>query len=369
MTLGRRLVWILILVVCAGVVLTWYLLKGREGEQESKAPSRVSTQAGERVITLDQATQTRSGVATVPLQAMAYRQQLQAYGTVLDIQGLAEVRKTLLDLRKNLADLRTNEGAARAQSEKAKASLEASQKQYERLKILHDDNRNVSDKALEAGVAALRSDEASMRASQQGVRASQEARRAAEESIKVLRNTASEQWGNTIARWVFDDSPAFLRIVQRQDVLLQITLPSGTAIASPPDSVLVQTAAGKTTPAKLISSSPRTDPRIQGMSFFYVAPSQPDMIPGMNIRAYLPVGQNMDGVFVPASAVVWWQGKTWTYIQRASNQFVRREIAADLPVQEGWFVSGVLSANDRIVVKGAELLLSEEFRPQIEAEE
>ena len=103
------------------------------------------------------------------------------------------------------------------------------------------------------------------------------------------------------------------------------------------------------------------------MSFFYLAPARPQgLLPGMNVLAYLPIGPPVQGVMVPAAAVVWWQGKAWVYVQTDPNHFVRRELSTETPVPEGWFVGTGLAAGDSIVVRGAQLLLSEEFRAQIQ---
>ena len=85
--------------------------------------------------------------------------------------------------------------------------------------------------------------------------------------------------------------------------------------------------------------------------------------------AYLPIGPTVQGVMIPAAAVVWWQGKAWVYVQTDPNHFVRRELSTETPVPEGWFVGTGLAAGDSIVVRGAQLLLSEEFRAQIQVSE
>ncbi len=334
-------------IVLAGVagVLVWAFLQGRkeaameeERERPVKAPTRVATEKGESVITLDQATQKKSGIAAAPLKAVSRQEELRAYGMVMDLQPLV--------------DLRNSFATARAQVDKARASLEASRKEYERLKPLHD-NQNVSAKVFQAAEATWRSDEASARAAQT--------------AVSVLEGTILQRWGVVLARWLFDGSKEFDRLMQRQDVLLQITLPPGSRLPSAPRDARVQTPEGKLASASFVSPSPSTDPRIQGMSLFYLAQAQAtDLLPGMNVLAYLPSGPQSQGVIVPAAAVVWWQGKAWIYAQRDSDHFVRQEISTETPVEDGWLVTKDFSANDSVVVSGAQLLLSEELRSQIQ---
>lgn len=345
-----RLKSILTIIVLAsvGALLIWAFIEGRkelateqERERPVKSASRVSIQDGESIVTLDPATQIRSGIIVTPLEPVSHHGELRAYGMVLQPQ--------------DLIDLRNSYTVAEAQLEKAQAGLEVSRKTYERLKALRENNRNISDKALQAAEATWRSDEAEARA--------------VEQALRALEDAARQRWGEVITRWLFDGSSAFDRLMQQQDVLIQITLPSGAQIASAPQSARVQAVTGTLTSATLLSPSPRTDPRIQGMSFFYLAPAQTGLLPGMNVIAYLPVGPKVSGVIVPDSAVVWWQGKAWVYVQKDTGPFARREIPTDRPVQNGWFIEKGFSAGDRLVTSGAQLLLSEEFRAQIQVGE
>ena len=105
------------------------------------------------------------------------------------------------------------------------------------------------------------------------------------------------------------------------------------------------------------------------MSLFYrVSAQTTGLLVGMNLLAYLAVGPTIRGVIVPTSAVVWWQGKAWVYLQRGQDRFARREVPAESPLQDGWFVVNGFSGGDHVVVKGAQLLLSEEFRGQIQTQ-
>jgi hypothetical protein len=106
------------------------------------------------------------------------------------------------------------------------------------------------------------------------------------------------------------------------------------------------------------------------MSFFYVASAPtPGLLPGMNVLAYMPVGPQVAGVTVPAPSIVWWQGKAWVYVKKGPDHFVRHAVPTEHPVKDGWFVVNGFSAEDRLVVRGAQLLLSEEFRSQIQVGE
>jgi hypothetical protein len=331
--------WAIVTVLIVVGLLIWGLMRGhKELPLESKKPLKAASQAsGEEqkaVITFNHLAQERSGIVVAPLQSMSHREEIQAYGIVLQLQ--------------NLADLRDRYIHAKAQADNAVTRVEVSKKEYERLKALNEDNKNVSDKALQAGEAAWRSDEVNLRASR--------------EALPVLEGEAQQRWGDVIAREIFEGSPAFYKLIQQQEVLVQITVSPGRYLTLPPETVSIQVPDGTFMSARFVSLSPRTDPRIQGMSFFYLAPGHPvRLLPGMNVVAWMPAGPEVKGFFIPLSSVVWWQGKAWIYLQTNPDRFVRRNVPTQNPIKEGYFVVKGFKTGERIVVKGAQLLLSEEF--------
>jgi hypothetical protein len=69
----------------------------------------------------------------------------------------------------------------------------------------------------------------------------------------------------------------------------------------------------------------------------------------------------MKGLIVPTPAVVWSEGKAWVYQQTATDRFARRAVPTDIPVKRGFFVTEGFSPGDKLVVQGAQALLSEEL--------
>jgi hypothetical protein len=341
---GLKIILAMIIVFGVGALLIWIFVEGRkelatEQEREGpiKAQQRVATEDGESVVKLDRSTLTSSGIEIAPVKAVSYQKQLKGYGTVLELQPLVDLRDRFV--------------AANARVEGARAKLEASHKEYERLKTLQA-NRNISVKLFQSAEATWRSDEANAHAEAA--------------ALNGVERTVRQQWGAVLAQWLFNDSQEFERLLQRQDVLLRITLPSGSGFSLAPQNVRVQSPQGKFLAARLLSPAPSADPRIQGMSLFYIAQGRStELLPGMNVVAYLSSGSTTTGVIVPASAVVRWQGKAWIYVQKASDRFVRREISTEAAVEPGWFVTQKIPPDDRIVTTGAQLLLSEELRSQI----
>lgn len=312
----------------------------RERERPVKAPRRVSIQNGEVVLTLDAATQARAGLVVEPIAAGTERQEIRGYATVVDVAALASARN--------------DAAAARAAAEKARAAVEATRRELERLRTLHADAQNVSTKAVEAAQAQFRTEQAGAEA--------------AAAQVRTAEATARQNWGPVLGRWVAEGSPGLARLLDRKDVLVQITVPPDVPLARLPVGADVFVGAARV-PVRLLSAAARTDPRIQGLSALYVAPAQPGLELGMNLGAAIPSGTDVAGGVVPGSAVVFTEGQGWVYVHTSPSTFARRPIATDMRGPGGGYVAKSLAAGTPVVVRGAQALLSEEFRSQIEVGE
>jgi hypothetical protein len=343
-----RTLMAMVIAIGVGGLIIWRFLEGRgEAEREAererpvKTPLRVSTKNGMPVVTLDNETQRNSGVETTTLASAPYQEQVRAYGMVLDLARLTE--------------LSNNYENAKAQLQTAQAKLVASKPAFERAQALFKGQAAVSLAQLQAAEAAFSVDQAAVAA--------------AESQVRTLSATAYQEWGPALAKSLIDRSPLITRLIERQNFLLQVTLPPGVSIPTVPETGAIQS--GQSTRAEItfISPATRTDPRIQGVSFFYVMQAQSDVLPGMNVLAYLPSSKNLDGFTIPASAIVRWQDKAWVYRRIDPERFARTEIATDLSAPGGSYIVAGLPAGVEIVTRGAQLLLSEEFRAQIQVGE
>lgn len=343
-----KFILLIVLIAIAVAGLTWTFLGSRkhagekeEAEKPIAAPSPVTSENGQTVVTMKRDEQQRNGIRTATLELISRRQEFQATAVVLSVQDLISLRNGYV--------------SANAQLQKAKASLDVSQREYERLNALYRDERNASAKAVQTAQGILQSDQATLKA--------------AEDAVFLDQNNIRQQWGDIVARWILAGAPEFERIIRQQELLVQITLPPGTQ-GTAPASASLQTAHGKSLNARLVSPFPRLDPSIQSPSFLYVAASQPGLIPGLNLAVLLPSGPVLQGVTIAANAVVWWEGKAWAYVQLSPDQFSRREVPTQFSINEGWFAPVTTQGNpvfrpgEKLVIDGAQQVLSEEFRSQ-----
>jgi hypothetical protein len=84
--------------------------------------------------------------------------------------------------------------------------------------------------------------------------------------------------------------------------------------------------------------------------------------PEISVTARLQTpGEAVSGWLVPDGAILRYEGRGWVYLQTDTNQFARAEVPLDRPLKGGWFVAENLSATNRIVVVGAQSVLSAEL--------
>jgi hypothetical protein len=300
--------------------------------QDRKAPAQITVENGRTLITLDAPTQRRLGFTVVPLAPTVTREQAAFPAVVLSVQELATFRNTYV--------------VTQAQLQRARLQADVAGKEYARLKALFEENQNISEKSLQSAEAAWRSDEADVRAGEQ--------------QLSLQAASIRQEWGEVVTKWATEGSAQFQRILDGGESLIEMTVPSG-AVFAPPKSISLELPSGSRSQATSVSAFSKVDPRIQGRSFLYLASGQPRLPPGLNLVARLSVGSPLKGVIIPASAVIWSEGKAWVYVQVSNDGFTRSPVATDVPVDDGFFATEGFSIGDKIVTVGAQALLSEEM--------
>jgi hypothetical protein len=332
----------MIVAAIAGGVI-WAYLESREGldrEAEREKPVRAAARvtSGNGVIRVERAAQERSGIETRRLPAARHLDQIRAYGMVLDAARITDLSNSYVN--------------AEAQLRTAQAKVTFSKAAFERSQKLYDSDRSISQAQLQSAEAAFRTDEAAV-----GAALSQ---------VRTLAATAHQEWGPVLGQSLVERSATVVRLIERQDFLVQVTLPPGVAAPKQVASATIESPGTPRAAIMLVSPATRTDARIQGVSFFCLAPAESGVLPGMNVLAFLASGSGADGVAVPAEAVVWWQDRPWVYRRTEPETFVRTVIATDQPAPGGGYIDRGLGTEADIVTRGAQLLLSEEFRAQIQ---
>jgi hypothetical protein len=338
-------------LILLGGLLTWAALNWRDAspppdDDDDDAPSvSVTTEAGRgdapRVV-LSREQQQRAGIVTATLPASQRLPEQAASALVVDMQPW-------LDLRERGQSLQAEQRAARAE---ANASAQA----LERLSRLKRQDAASNRQWQEASAQAA---------------AGQSRLAGADSRWRALLAEARQQWGETLSRWALERAGAGLEaLANGQERLLLVTLPpEGFAGEAPARIFAGRGERAQAQEARLVSAAPRSDALLQGETFFYALPAT-GLRTAMRLDAWLPLASDAEtGVDVPREALVWRAGQPWLYVQTGPEHFERRALTRYRDLGESWFVTAGVEPGATVVTRGAQLLLSEEFRRQIPDED
>jgi hypothetical protein len=322
------------------VILVWIFVGGgkdegdeaEEAEQVTSAPSKIShTSSGQVVVELNRDEQTRIGLETESLAAVTQSQEVTAYGVVMNTAPLA---------------------ALNAEVASARAATEASRAEYERARTLHSEQQNVSLKDFEAARAKFQADQA---------------------QLNLQNQRLADEWGAKIAAMAPAERASLVdSLTKRVAGLVRVSLPPAQLPPQEPIVARVQVLGFDDRPlvTHAIWPAPTVDPQLQGQSFILKVDSQGfPLRPGMAVTAHLESpGAAKLGVVVPDAAVIRTGDRAWAYVQIAPTQFERRQLVMNSAAR-GWFVTSGFAAGDRVIVTGAQALLSEELKSQIQVKD
>lgn len=304
------------------------------GSAPAEQPLSTQSISGKTIVVAPDV-QRASGIETLTLAASTVRPEITVYATVVDVQPL-------FDLSFRLA-------AAKEDVESALTTATSSRVQYERDQTLMKDGRYISEKTLQDARTTKAADQDRL------------------DSAKVVLDGIAAslrlQFGETIANAASTPSSDFIhKLSTERTAMLLVSLPAGDKLSAP-EQITVDDSDGKRALARKISVSPRADPTIQGNPFFYLA--ERTMPIGTHLIGHVPLSnESTPGVLIPDSAMIWYGGQRWAYVRIAPDQFVRRPVLSGEPADGGILVTTDFHPNEQIVVQGAQLLLSQELRPQ-----
>lgn len=338
---SRRIRAVLIAVVLAAslaVALRMIPTGGATGDDEDQAlPSaaRVTKVGGQTRLSVTAQDIRASGIELAQLNTISYQPRLSALASIVVPQTLAELARSYQ--------------MSAADATKADLAAKAARLEVKRMAPLHKADRLISDKAFEAAQNTAATEEAN--------------RSAANAQLQAQRAALEGQWGPAIAIWVAERGTPLQRLVRGQELLAQIALPPG-AVLTDEAIAEIQPPVGPPVAARIVSIAPQTDPKFQGPTLLATLPADRRLQPGMTLPATLTRGAPQSGVTVPEEAVVEWEGRSWAYVQTADGSFERHQVSTNVATPGGWLQSEGFPSKGQIVVRGAQLLLSEELKAQ-----
>ncbi len=347
---GRFVVAILLLLaIGAGFALISHAYVGQtkaddsdDDESVANPPTRVTTKNGTIILTLSQADVQNAGIECAAVKPAPAAETVFGYATVLDPTPLAA-------LNSQYADADTLMKSATAKTLISQAALQ-------RAQVLYKDQQNIS-------VAQLQN-------AQSNYDADQAALAAARARLSSIAGTTRQAWGDVLGTALAARAPLVGDLIARRDYLLKVTLPPDVVIDAPPQTAVAKLYGSIDVPLRYVSLATATNPKLQGVSYFYMAAARDELLPGLNLDVSMAAKTAVrTGSVVPNSAVIWLEGQAWVYVRSDTKTFVRRQISPDRPAADDGYIVTDLPPGAEVVVHGAQMLLSEEFRAQVPVED
>ena len=184
-------------------------------------------------------------------------------------------------------------------------------------------------------------------------------------ALALAERRMSATFGRS-APWKGDyGSPVLAALASGESKLVRVTFPLGALGATVPARLRllhIGPAQGERSfESDAVWSAP-ADASLPGKSFFAILMGS-DVSEGERLLARTPVGAAVAGVIVPAGAVLISAGKYWCYVEQKPGHYLRTEIDASMPTDDGYFVTAGIAAGANIVTASAGELLAREVNP------
>ena len=290
-------------------------------------------------IKINNALQLSSGIETTTVEAYNQQTEFIAYGKAVNLHPLLALRtrylQTIAESNRALAKFKHAEQTINRQQDLFKNGVSS--------------KRNLQEHQAQWHIEKAQADASNFQA-------------------KAIIDEAILVWGQALTDWALNSKSDNLSdFISGQRKLLQITLPSNKHLAETIKTIVVDTTGNRNLAHKAdyISATELTESITQGESYYFQSTDK-KIKTGMNITAWIPENDKSDtGVIIPKSALIWNMDQAFVYIKTDEETFHRRIITQYTASNNGYFVANTIESGEKVVTKGAQMLLSEELRGQI----
>ena len=304
--------------------------------RESEVESLISIK--NKIITIPNSIITNSGIEIQSISESKKQSIYSSYGYVVNL--------------KNLIDFKTNYLNINFEINKLNTQLKEENEHFKKLKFLNGDNKNIADSVVhekEIEINNLRNNLNIQKSNKDN-----------------LLQTISQEWGSLFKELLTNPKRSLLKnIFNSESRLLKITIANNKRQKVIPSELMVSSLNQPKNKykANFITESPIGNSDIQGRAYFYLTSSNILMM-GSKINAYIETvkDSHVKKFHIPKSAIVWDDGKPWIYAKASDNSFLRYPLFKMEEVDNGWIVQFENIPPKTIVIKGAQLLLSEEYK-------
>lgn len=318
--------------------------KEYDEDDEDENDSQQQLVDGSLVVKISKETQQFAGIKTALTENISVQSEDNAFSSVIDIEDLLAMR--------------ANYRNTQARRKVINASYKNASQQLEQLKVLHKEAGNISARELQLAKSKRDEDKARIQA--------------IDVELQNIKDNMIQKWNTEISELALKiDSVIFERLIKREEYIILVSLKAEQQLNLDTAFVFVNREDDRRNARKayFISDAPFSDNTLQGETYFFRTHGDKLRV-GMRLYVWLPnTGFTGKGVNIPAEAIVWYAGKPWAYVQVDEEHFSRRNLLNPIQASDSWLVTENFKVGDKIVVSGAQTLLSEEFKYAIPDED
>jgi len=293
--------------------------------------------SGQLKLEIDASLQSIMGLETQVLNSASFKPSKQVIATAVDMSSLISGRLSY----------RTASNGVEIETLK----LKQIRKKVQRLKQLQL-NKAIAPRKLIQAISELELSELNLTQ--------------AKLEQQSIQTTLGYQWGTVLTAWALDvkQSKDFQALITRRKQLYQLYIAT-------PEKIIMLHPAGKpqqSQTAMWLAADLQKNTALP--SHFYITET------GFaenytQVIAKVALEQTLQGVMIPKRALIWHLGKAFVYLQRDKEHFERVSVDDYQAVNnKQYFIEGnALQAGDNLIIVGAQMLLSEEFKGLIQEED
>jgi hypothetical protein len=280
------------------------------------------------------------GVKTVTLSVTDWATETQVHARVVDHQALVQWHTTLTQQRSDI--------------HVAQVAAQSAKEEFNRL-------QKVAGAVAQKNISYAKADWLKKQAELQAMKT----------TFQSSELELEQTWGKPIKQWLEGSDSPFTQILARKKALIEVALPAELDVTEHPPMVVISHLAERWTakPTEYVSPAFSQSPLMRSQPHYFLS-SAKDLRPNMRLHAWVQERDNVkQGYFIPDDAVVWYAGQAWAYIEEEEGLYKRRSLADGITRTNGVFMETGFESGDELVMSGAQMLLSEEFRWQIHDED
>ena len=313
-----------------------------ESEEVEESMSFVSSD--NKVITLSEKLIKNSGIKIQKISESKERPLYSSYGYVVNLRNLINFKTKYENLNFNLNQL--NE------------QLNEKINHFKKLESLNNDNKIIADSVIHENEIEINNLQNDLQI--------------VKNNKRNLLDVIYHEWGHSFKKLIANPNESILsNIFDSRSRLVKITITNDQIKKELPSKLLVFSINEPEAryEANFISEAPIGDKNIQGKSYYYLVPNSKLMIESkINSLTKLNYDSSIKKFYAPRSAIIWNNGKPWIYKAINKNSFLRQALSTMDEVKDGWIIEFNKTPPKSIVISGAQLLLSEEYKHLIKNE-